>query len=72
MLDDVIQATGGEVQIDGRLMVTFDGASVIAHLITEGYSDGDQATIIISGRFTDDVRFTGEDTITVINQGGGG
>jgi signal peptidase len=67
MLDGVIQAEWGEVQEDGRLMVKFDRASVIAHL--EGYKDGEEATLTVSGKFNDGVRFSGTDTIVVIKGG---
>jgi len=66
VLDGVIHAEWGEV--DGtRLMVKFDRTEVIAYLIEEGYGDGDEVTLTVSGKFTDGVKFSGEDTITVIN-----
>lgn len=69
VLDGVITAEWGEV--DGTsLMVKFDRAKVIAYLIEEGYGDGDEVTLTVSGEFTDGVKFSGEDTITVINNEG--
>jgi signal peptidase I len=68
-LDDAVQAEWGEVQDDGRLMVKFDRIAVIEHLIEEGYGDGDEATLTVSGRFMDGTRFTGEDTIRVVDNG---
>jgi len=67
MLDGVIQAEWGEVQTDGRLMVKFDRASVIAHL--EGYGNGASVTLSVSGEFIDGVKFSGTDTIVVIRSG---
>jgi len=67
MLDGVIQAEWGEVQADGRLMVKFDRASVIAHL--EGYGNGASVTLTVSGEFVDGVKFSGTDTIVVIGGG---
>jgi len=64
-LDDKIYAEWGEVQEDGRLMVKFDRASVI-ELIPEGYGDGDEVAITVSGEFKDGVRFKGSDTIKII------
>jgi len=66
-LDDVIKAEWGEVQTDGRLMVKFDRASVIAHL--EGYGNGASVTLTVSGEFVDGVKFSGTDTIVVIRGG---
>jgi signal peptidase I len=68
-LDDAIKAEWGEVQDDGRLMVKFDRMAVIEHLIEEGYGDGDEATVTVSGMFMDGTRFTGEDTIRVVDNG---
>jgi signal peptidase I len=61
-----VNAEWGEVQDDGRLMVKFDRDEVIAYLIGEGYGSGD-VILIVSGEFTDGVRFTGEDTIEVMS-----
>ena len=69
VLDGVITAEWGEV--DGtNLMVKFDRPQVIAYLIEEGYGDGGEVTLTVSGEFTDGVRFSGEDTIMVINNEG--
>jgi signal peptidase len=65
MLDGVIKAEWGEVQEDGRLMVKFDGASVIEYLEEEDYED--EVTLTVSGSFTDGTRFKGKDTIVVID-----
>ena len=51
-------------------MVKFDRAKVIAYLIEEGYEDGDEVTLTVSGEFIDGNKFSGEDTITVINNEG--
>jgi signal peptidase len=67
ILDDAVYAEWGEVQDDGRFMVKFDRAEVIAYLIGKGCKDGDDVTLTVSGEFTDEVRFTGEDTIEVIS-----
>jgi len=69
-LDGVIQAEWGEVQTDGRLMVKFDRALLIEYLIGEGYGDGDEVTLTVSGEFKDGIKFTGEDTIKVVNHEG--
>ena len=61
-LNGVIKAEWGDVQDNGCLMVKFDRASVI-ELIPEGV---DEVTLTVSGEFTDGVRFTGSDTITII------
>jgi signal peptidase len=66
MLDGTIRAEWGEVQEDGRLMVKFDRDSVISLL--EGR--GEYVTLTVSGMFLDGVRFTGEDTIKVVNHEG--
>ena len=63
MLDGVIKAEWGEIQEDGRLMVKFDRELLIAHL--EGYEDGAQVPLTISGEFWDGVEFSGVDTIVV-------
>ena len=68
MLDGEIQAEWGEVQEDDRLMVKFDRASVIDHLLD--YEDGALVTLTVSGRFRDGVQFTGEDTIKVMKDEG--
>jgi hypothetical protein len=65
---DGIQVEWGKIQDDGRLMVKFSRASVIANL--EGYEDGEGVTLTFSGRFVDGVRFTGEGTIKVVNHEG--
>ena len=62
-LEDVIPADWGEVQEDGRLMVKFDRAQVIEYL--QGYADGEEVELRVSGEFNDGVRFSGVDTITV-------
>ena len=67
-LDGVIPAEWGEVQEDGRLMVKFDRDSVIAHL--EGYKDGAEVILTVSGEFIDGVQFKGTDTIVVKHQSG--
>jgi len=69
MLDGMIQAEWGEVQADGRLMVKFDRALLIEYLIGEGYGDGDEVTLTVSGEFVDGVKFSGTDTIVVIGGG---
>jgi len=69
MLDGVIHAEWGEVQTDGRLMVKFDRALLIEYLIGEGYGDGDEVTLTVSGEFVDGVKFSGTDTIVVIGGG---
>jgi signal peptidase len=60
----------GDYDKDGilDLMVKFDRASVIAYLIKEGYKEGKEATLTVSG-FVDGVRFSGTDTIVVIKGG---
>ena len=63
MLDGVIQAEWGEVETDSRLMVKFDRALLIEHLIGEGYGDGDEVTLTVSGEFVDGVKFSGVDTM---------
>jgi signal peptidase I len=69
VLDDIIHTDWGKV--DGTsLMVKFDRAKVVAYLIEEGYGDGDEVTLKVSGEFTDGISFSGEDTITVINNEG--
>jgi len=65
---DGIKVEWGKIQDDGRLMVKFSRASVIANL--EGYEDGEWVTLTFSGRFVDGVRFTGEGTIKVVNHEG--
>jgi signal peptidase I len=69
VLEGVIHAKWGEVN-GTSLMVKFDRGKVIAYLIEEGYGDGGEVTLTVSGEFTDGVRFSGEDTITVINNEG--
>jgi len=64
VLDGVIHAEWGEVN-GTRLMVKFDRTEVIAHL--QGYPDGEEVILTVSGKFEDGIRFSGEDTITVIN-----
>jgi len=68
MLDGVIEAEW--VKVNGSLKVKFERASLIEYLIEEGYRDGDYVVLTVSGRFTDGVRFTGEDTIKVVNHEG--
>lgn len=58
------------VKVNGSLRVKFERASLIEYLIEENHSDGDVIVLTVSGRFTDGVRFTGEDTIKVINHKG--
>lgn len=65
-LDGVVQADWGEVN-SSCLVVKFDRTSLIEYLIEEGYGDGDEVTLTLSGEFKDGVRFTGEDTIRVVN-----
>jgi len=66
-LDGDIPAEWGKVQEDGRLMVKFDRAQVIGRL--QGYEDGAQVPLTVSGEFVDGVRFSGTDTIVVIRGG---
>ena len=58
------------VKVNGSLIVKFERASLIEYFIEEDYRDGDDVVLTVSGRFTDGVRFTGEDTIKVINHEG--
>lgn len=67
MLDGVIQAIWGEVN-GTQLMVKFDRAEVIDYL--QGYPDGEEVTLTVSGEFRDGVRFKGQDTIKVVNNEG--
>lgn len=65
VLDGEIPAEWGEVQKDGYLMVKFNRASVIEHLISKGYKNGETATLTLEGMFLDGTRFKGSDTIEV-------
>lgn len=67
LLEGQVPADWGEVQEDGRLMVKLDRKSVIDHLISKGYKDGDTATLTVTGMFLDGTRFEGSDTIKVIS-----
>jgi len=60
-----IMAVRGEL-IDNQLMVKFDRISVI-ELFPEGI---DEITLTVTGKFTDGVSFSGEDTIKVVNHEG--
>ena len=62
MLDSVIPASWGEVQ-DSQLMVKFDRASVVAYLLDEGYGDGDEVELTVSGRFIDGIKFSVRDGV---------
>jgi len=57
-----ISAEGGEVN-GSCLIVKFDRGQVIEYL--DGYSDGDEVTLTVSGEFTDGVSFSGVDTIMI-------
>jgi len=66
ILDGEISAEWGEVQENGCLMVKFNRASVIEHLISKGYKSGDTVILTLEGMFLDGTRFKGSDTIEVI------
>jgi len=55
------------VKVKGSLTVKFERASLIEYLIEEDHIDGGDVVLTVSGRFMDGVRFTGEDTIKVVN-----
>lgn len=55
------------VKVKGSLTVKFDRDFLIKYLIEENHIDGGDVVLTVSGKFTDGVRFTGEDTIKVIN-----
>jgi len=57
-----ISADGGEVN-GSCLIVKFDRGQVIEYL--DGYSDGDEVTLTVSGEFTDGVSFSGVDSIMI-------
>ena len=64
-LDDTIQSDWGEIQEDGRLMIKFVRTAVI-DLIPEDVNEG---TLMVSGEFTNGMRFSGWDTIRIVNNG---
>jgi len=65
ILEGTIPAEWGEIQDDGCLMVKFDRESVIAYLLKNGYGDGDEVELRVTGRFLDGVWFEGTDTVRV-------
>ncbi len=69
MLGGEIEAERCDVREDGRLMFKFDRVSLIEYLVEEGYGDGDEVTLIVSGEFSDGVKFSGEDTIFLRQKG---
>ena len=67
MLEDVIPAIWDEVN-GTQLMVKFDRGQVIDYL--QGYQEGEEVILTVSGEFRDGVRFTGKDTIKVVDNEG--
>jgi signal peptidase len=63
ILDDTVPAEWGEVQEDSRLMIKFVRTAVI-DLIPEGE---DKVTLTVSGSFMDGMKFSGWDTIRIVN-----
>lgn len=68
LLDGVFESEW--VKVKGSLTVKFERDSLIEYLIEEDHIDGGDVVLTVSGRFTDGVRFTGEDTIKVVNHEG--